>query len=55
MQKAPISITTRAFLALGILLLDIVVVVIPLAAIFIMYVLIANPQWIHEFMDRLKE
>ncbi|MFZ0614675.1 MAG: hypothetical protein WAM73_20685 [Desulfobacterales bacterium] len=46
-------LTTRILLAAAILLLDLVVFFLPLTAVFLAYVIIFNPPWFREFLDRL--
>ncbi|HEX6995952.1 MAG TPA: hypothetical protein VF339_17610 [Gammaproteobacteria bacterium] len=43
----------RLLLALAILIVDAVVFVIPLGALFIAYVILANPPWVRDFLARL--
>ena len=45
----------RVLLAVSVLALDVVVFFLPLAAFFLAYVLIFNPSWFREFIDRLDE
>jgi hypothetical protein len=43
----------RILLALGIILLDLVVFFFPMAAFFLAYVIIYNPPWARDFLERL--
>ena len=49
------TLKTRLLLAAAIVAIDLVLVVVPLTALAIAYVLLANPPWFHEFARRLKE
>jgi hypothetical protein len=41
----------RILLALGIVLVDLVVFVLPLSAIFLAYIIVYNPPWFRQFLD----
>lgn len=43
----------RILLALGILLLDLVVFFFPLTAFFLAYVIVYNPPWVKDFLEKL--
>ncbi len=43
----------RLILALSLLVFDLVVFFLPLSAILLGYVIMFNPPWAREFMDRL--
>jgi hypothetical protein len=43
----------RLALALGIVLVDLAAFVVPLSALFLAYVILSNPPWVREFLDRL--
>jgi len=43
----------RLLLALAILVVDAVAFVIPLGALFLAYVILSNPPWFRDFLDRL--
>lgn len=47
------SVWGRVLVALLVLILDLVVFILPLGALFIAYVLIARPRAVKEWMDRL--
>ena len=49
------NMTMRVILALGILAVDLVVFFIPISALFLMYVILFNPPWVREFLNRLDE
>jgi len=42
----------RILLALGIILLDLVFFFFPLTAFFLAYVIIYNPPWVRDFLER---
>jgi hypothetical protein len=48
------DLTKRIALALGILVLDAVFFFLPITAIFLAYVLIVNPPWFRQFINRLE-
>jgi hypothetical protein len=43
----------RIFLSIAILLIDLGVFFLPLTAFFLIYILVFNPAWFREFLDRL--
>jgi len=43
----------RILLALGIILLDLIVFFLPLTAFFLAYVVVINPPWVKDFLERL--
>lgn len=45
--------TQRILLALIILLVDLAVFFLPLSAIFLAYILLANPAWFRRFLETL--
>jgi hypothetical protein len=47
------TMTRRILLCIGILLVDLAVFALPLTALFLIYILIANPPWFREFLNRL--
>jgi hypothetical protein len=44
--------TQRIILAVGILAVDILIFFLPLTAIFLAYILISNPVWFRDFLER---
>lgn len=44
---------TRILLSLAILAVDLVVFFLPLTALFLIYILLANPPWFREFLEGL--
>jgi hypothetical protein len=44
--------TQRIILAAGILAVDILIFFLPLTAIFLAYILISNPAWFRDFLER---
>ena len=49
------TMTHRILLCIVILLVDLAVFALPLTALFLIYILIANPPWFRAFLDRLAE
>jgi hypothetical protein len=47
--------TRRILLCIGILLVDLAVFALPLTALFLIYILIGNPPWFRDFLNRLDE
>lgn len=47
------SMVTRILLSLAILAVDLVVFFLPLTALFLIYILLANPPWFREFLEGL--
>lgn len=47
------TMTNRILLSVGILAVDLLVFFLPLTALFLIYILLANPPWFREFLDRL--
>ncbi len=46
--------STRILIAIGILLVDVVIFFLPLTAIFLMYIIIANPPWFTKFLNEMQ-
>lgn len=46
-------LTYRILIAAGVLLLDSILFFLPLSAIFLAYVILANPPWFRSFLDGL--
>lgn len=44
---------TRLLLALVIVVVDAAIFFVPLAALFVAYVIVANPPWVRDFLDGL--
>ena len=51
--KLLMSLQKKLFLAIGIILLDLVVFFLPLTSFFLAYVIIYNPSWVKDFLERL--
>ena len=51
--ECPLSLTTRILLAALVLLLDLVVFFFPITAVFLAYIIIFNPPWFKDFINRL--
>ncbi|MFW6114856.1 MAG: hypothetical protein ACOC6E_01010 [Thermodesulfobacteriota bacterium] len=47
------SRTNRILISVGIILLDLVVFFLPLNALFLAYVVLYNPPWVKDFLERL--
>jgi len=47
------NMTNRILLSVAILLIDLGVFFLPLTAFFLIYILIFNPAWFREFLERL--
>jgi hypothetical protein len=49
------SFTQRLLLSIGILLIDLIVFFLPLTALFLVYIILANPIWFREFLQDLNQ
>jgi len=47
------SMAHRILICTGILLVDLAVFFLPLSALFLIYVILANPPWFREFLQKL--
>ena len=47
------SMTFRLLICAGILLVDLAVFFLPLTALFLIYILLANPPWFRDFLAGL--
>ena len=45
--------TRRVLICLGILAVDLLIFFLPLTALFLAYIIMFNPPWFREFLDRL--
>ena len=54
-MKPEISMVQRAVLAALVLLVDLVVVFFPLTAVFLAYIILFNPLWFRDFLDRIEQ
>lgn len=45
--------TQRVLICLGILAVDLLIFFLPLTALFLIYIIMFNPPWFREFLDRL--
>jgi len=43
----------RILICFGILLIDLAVFFLPLTALFLIYIILANPSWFREFLQKL--
>ena len=53
-MKPELTMVQRTLLAALVLLVDLAVIVLPLAAVFLAYIILFNPLWFREFLDRLE-
>ncbi|MBW1752522.1 MAG: hypothetical protein JRJ46_05350 [Deltaproteobacteria bacterium] len=49
------NMTKRILLSIGILAVDLAIFFMPLTALFLMYILIANPLWFRDFLNNLDD
>jgi hypothetical protein len=49
------NMTQRILLSIGILAVDLAIFFMPLTALFLMYILIANPPWFRDFLNNLDD
>ncbi len=49
------SITHRIVICIGIILLDLVVFFLPLSALFLVYILLVNPPWFRQYLQKLAQ
>jgi hypothetical protein len=47
------TMTKRILICTGILLVDLVVFYLPLTALFLIYILIVNPPWFRDVLNRI--
>ena len=45
----------RVLLSAGVLIIDLGVVILPLTALFLIYIFIWNPPWFRDFLNRLDQ
>ena len=45
----------RVLLSAGVLIIDLGVVILPLTALFLIYIFIWNPSWFRDFLNRLDQ
>jgi hypothetical protein len=43
----------RVLLSVGIILIDLIVFFLPLTALFLVYIILYNPPWFREFLQKL--
>jgi len=48
------SLQKKLLLAFGIIMLDLVIFFLPLAAIFLAYIIIYNPPWVKDLLKKLE-
>jgi hypothetical protein len=49
------SITHRILICIGILLLDLAVFFLPLSALFLVYILLVNPPWFRQYLQKINQ
>lgn len=49
------TLTNRILIAIGVIVLDCLIFFIPLTAFFMAYVLIYNPNWFKNFINRMDQ
>jgi len=49
------NLTHRMLICIGILLLDLVVFFLPLSAFFLVYILMVNPPWFRQYLQKLDQ
>ena len=49
------SITHRILICIGILLLDLTVFFLPLSALFLVYILLVNPSWFRQYLQKIAQ
>ena len=54
-MKPQLTMVQRTLLAALVLLVDLAVIILPLAAVFLAYIILFNPLWFREFLDRLDQ
>jgi len=47
------SFAHRILLSLGIILIDLIIFFLPLTALFLVYIILYNPPWFREFLNKL--
>ena len=47
------SFGQKILLSVGILLIDLIVFFLPLTALFLVYIILVNPPWFREFLQKL--
>jgi hypothetical protein len=47
------SFGQRVLLSVGILIIDLIVFFLPLTALFLVYIILSNPVWFRDFLQKL--
>jgi hypothetical protein len=55
LEEAIMSMNYRILICIGILLIDLFVFYLPLTALFLIYILLANPPWFREFLQQINQ
>jgi len=43
----------RILLSVGIILIDLIIFFLPLTALFLVYIILYNPQWFKDFLQKM--
>jgi len=49
------SFAHRILLSVGIILIDLIIFFLPLTALFLVYIILYNPPWFREFLNKLNQ
>lgn len=49
----PIGMSTRIIISLAIIIIDWVAFFVPFGAFFLAYIILTNPPWVRDFLNRL--
>lgn len=52
-KERTMSLQKRIIIAIGIILVDLGIFFLPLTAFFLVYVIIYNPPWVKDFLEKL--
>ncbi|MBT8369949.1 MAG: hypothetical protein KJO34_03235 [Deltaproteobacteria bacterium] len=44
----------RILLSVGIILIDLIIFFLPLTALFLVYIILYNPQWFKDFLQKME-
>ena len=53
-KSLPMTKQKKLLLAFGIIMFDLATFFLPLAALFLAYVIVYNPPWVKDFLNRLE-
>lgn len=54
-MKPKVTMVQRVLLAALVLLVDLVIFFFPLTAVFLAYIILFNPSWFRDFLDRIDQ